>query len=364
MSVYSVKGRGWRYDFTLKRTRYTNAWFKTKKEALTAEAKRKEEIRRPQSPVTIQTDMDFLALVNERLDHVKAYNSESHYWDYFYNARRWISRWGNMTCKEISRDMVQKFILERSKVSACTANQDLRYLRAAFNFGKKKELIDVNPTQGIEFLPIEKKIKYVPPSQDIDKIINVADPDTQDYLWTVRETMARVSEINRLTWDDVNLKARYVVLYTRKKRGGHLTPREVPMTDKLHEVLSNRFSKRDESKPWVFWHTYKSEKNGGFVSGPYQDRKRLMWNLCEKADVKYFRYHAMRHAGASIMDNSNVPIGAIQKILGHENRTTTEIYLHSFGTTERDAISIYEIARQKSHTDSHTDKEQGVSNDS
>jgi len=50
------------------------------------------------------------------------------------------------------------------------------------------------------------------------------------------------------------------------------------------------------------------------------------------------------------MDNSNVPIGSIQKILGHENRSTTEIYLHSFGMAERDAISVYELARQKSHT--------------
>ena len=33
MSVYSVKGKGWRYDFTRKGARYTEAWFKTKKEA-------------------------------------------------------------------------------------------------------------------------------------------------------------------------------------------------------------------------------------------------------------------------------------------------------------------------------------------
>jgi len=60
------------------------------------------------------------------------------------------------------------------------------------------------------------------------------------------------------------------------------------------------------------------------------------------------------------MDNSNVPIGAIQNLLGHENRTTTEIYLHSFGMAEREAISTYESARQKSHTESHTDKKEGA----
>lgn len=338
----------------MKGTRYTNAWFKTKKDALKAEAERKEEITNPKPAVIAQTDMGFLELVNKKLDHVKAYNTESHYWDFFYNARRWIKSWGKLNCKEVSREIVQKFILERSKVSACAANQDLRHLRSAFNYGKKNELIDVNPTYGIEFLPIEKRIKYVPSSQDIDKLIDVADPDTQDYLWTVRETMARISEVNRLTWNDINLEERYVVLYTRKKKGGHLTSRKVPMTEKLYDVLSKRFSLRDKTKQWVFWYTYSSRKLGKVVSGPYMDRKDIMWDLCEKAGVRYFRFHALRHAGASIMENSNVPIGAIQRILGHENRSTTEIYLHSLGMSEREAISTYELARQKSHTDSHT----------
>jgi hypothetical protein len=54
------------------------------------------------------------------------------------------------------------------------------------------------------------------------------------------------------------------------------------------------------------------------------------------------------------MDGNNVPLGAIQRILGHENRRTTEIYLHSIGDQERDAMAIFEQAREKSHTDSHT----------
>ena len=76
-------------------------------------------------------------------------------------------------------------------------------------------------------------MKYVPPKEDIAKVLMAADPDTMDYLYTIKETMARVGEINRLTWDDVDFEERYVVLYTRKKKGGHITPRKVPMTDKI-----------------------------------------------------------------------------------------------------------------------------------
>ena len=74
-----------------------------------------------------------------------------------------------------------------------------------------------------------------------------------------------------------------------------------------------------------------------------------------KAGVRYFRYHPLRHSGASLMDNNNVPIGTIQRILGHENRSTTEIYLHSIGQAERQAMDVYERARKNSHTNSHTE---------
>lgn len=357
MSVYSVKGRGWRYDFTLKGIRYTETWFKTKTEARKAEAKKREEVINPPPIEEGPIDMAFLDLVNLRLDHVQAYNSESHYNSYRYLARPWTKRWGDLMCGQISHAIVQKHLIQRRRISAYTANKDLRYLRATFNYGTRKKLISNNPTEGLDFFPVEKTVKYVPSNEDIDMVIAVADTDTQDYLWIIRETMARVSEINRLSWEDVNLDARFVILYTRKKIGGHLTPRKVPMTQKLYEVLKQRHKKRDPIKPWVFWHRYWSRKKGCFVEGPFGDRKKVMKRLCEKASVRYFRFHPLRHSGASIMDCNNVPIGAIQRILGHENRKTTEIYLHSIGDLERNAITTFERAREKSHTDSHTEAE-------
>ncbi len=360
MSVYLEKGRGWKYDFVMNGERHQSGYYRTKKEAKQEEAKKRDELENPliaqeetvkaEQPETphaetkTQTDTAFLRLVNKRLDHVKAYNSERHYKELFYLAKKWIKRWGELTCYQVTRDEVEEFIFERKMVSSNTANKEIRYLRATFNFGIKKKLIADNPLDGIEFFPVDKKIKYVPPPEDIDKVIEVADQDTQDYLWTVRDTIGRMSEINRLTWDDVDFNNRTVTLYTRKKKDGSLTPRKVPMTKRLFEILSRRYEERDPDKPWVFWHTYTSSKTKEKKEGPYRERKRIMRTLCKKADVRYFRFHAMRHSGASVMDNSNVPIGAIQSILGHEHRTTTEIYLHSVGNPERHAIDVFESA--------------------
>lgn len=81
MSVYSVKSKGWRYDFTVNRQRYTAAWFKTKQQAKQAEAQSRETLLGARSNPATQTDMAFLELANRRLDHVKAYCSERHYND-------------------------------------------------------------------------------------------------------------------------------------------------------------------------------------------------------------------------------------------------------------------------------------------
>jgi integrase len=351
MSVYFIRRRGWRFDFTLNGIRYTGAWFKTKAEAKNAESKKREEVKKPKIKEETPIGMGFLDLVNKRLDHIKAYNSLSHYKDHVYMAKRWVKAWGKMDCDSIARQDIKSFILKRSRVSSYTANHDLRCLRSLFNFGIKEAWVSSNPTLGIPFLPVEKKIKYIPSKEDALKVIITARADTKDYLLAIQETIARVGEINRLTWSDVNLVERYVILYTRKKKGGNLIPRKVPMTNRLYQALSHRHEHRDKGKPWVFWHRYWSRKTKEWVEGPYKDRKLIMKTLCKKAGVKYFRFHPLRHLGASILDHANVNIGSIQRILGHENRTTTEIYLHSIGESEREAMEIFEKVSHDSHTE-------------
>jgi hypothetical protein len=56
-------------------------------------------------------------------------------------SRKWVARWGALKCGEIAGSVVEEYILDRSKISACTANKDLRYLRATFNYGLAKKLI-------------------------------------------------------------------------------------------------------------------------------------------------------------------------------------------------------------------------------
>ena len=210
---------------------------------------------------------------------------------------------------------------------------------------------------GIEFLPVDKRRAYVPDAETVNKLIFQARsdkwlrrrfPDTADYIETLQDTLGRMSEVNRLEWKDVDLDQKLLVLYTRKIDGG-LTPRDVPMTERLYHILLRRYAERDDAKPWVFWNPRTGK--------PYQDRKKFMRRLCEKAGVKYFRFHSLRHSSASLMDNNNVSKSVIQRILGHTNRTTTDLYLHSMGDSEKEAMLVLENARKKvTHKVTHKDE--------
>lgn len=301
--------------------------------------------------------MGLLDLINERLDYLKSFKSPRHYQDTVFLARGWIAEWGENRQDELTKAEIVDYLVKRRKVSGETANKELRNLRAMFNLAIKNEWIEKNPTFGINFFPVENRLKYVPPATDIAMVLMAADRNEMDYLTVARETLARIGEVNALTWGDVNFERRFVVLYTKKSRNGNRKPRIIPMTMSLFEVLERRFKERDKDKPWVFWHRYWSRKAGRFAEGPYGQRKCLMKSLCQKAGVRHFGFHALRHAGASLMDDLGVPLRSVQKILGHSNSKTTELYLHSLGGAEREAMAAFENAiARKSLTFSHTNK--------
>ncbi len=366
MTVYSawikkeIKGKlkkikVWRYDFQYKKKRYQGGDYKTRTEAKEREDKRRSDLENP--PTSEETPLTFLELVNRRLAHMQIWNAETHFKDTRYMAKRWVRMWGSLPADQITQTMIKEWIQKRGKSSPHTGNKEIKFLSSLFNWGKRQNppLILTNPVDGIDRIPIKDKfIKYVPLKEDIAKVLWIAsqrNSDIVDYLYAIWDTKGRMSEINRLTWEDVKLdvsgmdpwKRSKVTLYTRKKKGGNLTPRPVPLTKRLYGIFLQRYKTRDKTVPWVFWHEWHDNKTGEKVRGPYKDRPKVMKTLCRQAGVKYFKFHALRHSGASIMwEDPRVSIGSIQRILGHESSKTTEIYLHSIGEADREAMEIFE----------------------
>ena len=75
------------------------------------------------------------------------------------------------------------------------------------------------------------------------------------------------------------------------------------------------------------------------VGKPFLHRQHLMERLCNKAKVKPFGFHGIRHLTASILYKKGYPLAVIQAILRHANPNTTARYIHSLGLEEtREAL--------------------------
>jgi len=222
--------------------------------------------------------------------------------------------------KELGGIKIGKLVrFSKSKFQAIVGvinNGDIQALKALFNH---KEGI-INPCDGIDPYPLRKKEKYIPPMEDVKKVLKVATKEQKDYLLTVIHTAGRIREINRLKPEDIDRDGNYVVLRTRKAKNSDEVERIVPVNKVLKEVLK----KFPKDKEYIFTNKRTRTK--------YDYRDKLLARLCEKAKVRSFTFHCLRHLSASIMADAGVPITTIQKILGHQRATTTDIYLKSIHT--------------------------------
>ena len=149
MSLYSVKGKGWRYDFTLRGQRYTAAWFKTKAEARQAEARRREEVLAlPPEPattgmVTAPTDMAFSMLANDYLDYAQRKFAGKTYAYKAYVYREFLAFTEDIKVKEITISIIDAYL--RTRNTNINYNRHRKELSALFNWGYQRRLLAENP---------------------------------------------------------------------------------------------------------------------------------------------------------------------------------------------------------------------------
>ena len=108
-------------------------------------------------------------------------------------------------------------------------------------------------------------------------------------------------------------------------------------------VMDRSFKGAGQNHHAAFYSKIKGLLDDGFLTGsisnrtrqslkPYVARGDLMKRLCEKAKVKEFGFHAIRHLTASILYHNGCDVSLIQRVLRHKNATTTNRYLQNLGT--------------------------------
>lgn len=336
MGIWKDKRRGdWVYDFRYLGKRYGGRGFAKKSEACTAREDRRKKIKA--GPVEIQTAMAFSEVANEYLDDaVRRFAKKTYdYKKYVYKS--FVLFAGDIPVDRITPQMIHKYLSTRASNS--NYNSHRKDLSTLFHFAiKRLKLITHNPVAEIPPMPHRTPKKHIPTEEQVLSLIMASEPSQErPLLLCLVHTLARIDELLRWTWDDINFEHRTVTLWTRKRTGGALESDALPMNQDLFDVLHGLWKKRVQDT-WVFYNEKTKSK--------FNRRPKMMPSICKRAKIDPpFGFHAIRHFMATrLADSGKVSKKTISGILRHKSLSTTEIYLHSIDHSQISAMGHLEGA--------------------
>lgn len=331
------QGKKWRAVVTYMGKRYQKL-FRNKRDAVEWESSTRKDLEKTEK--LLQTGMDLVTFCTKYLDYATRYSGKT-YEEKKGLCRRLIIAWGqDCIVQQVTPDMVLSFLDEQANTrSANASNRDRKNLLAMWNWGIDIFDFHGNPVVKIKKRPHDRKPQYTPPTNDVLRVLAVADREEKVFLDCYLQTGARRSEIFRWTWnDDINFERQEYRLGTRKTRDGSMEYEWFPMSDDLYEALKWQWQNRQfKESPYVFV----SVQPGPNYGKPFKVRRRFLAGLCDRAGVKPFGFHGLRRYVASVLaDTHKVSAKTIQRILRHKNIQTTERYIHNINNDLKDTLNL------------------------
>jgi len=192
-------------------------------------------------------------------------------------------------------------------------------LRSLFSSAVKYKYIISNPFKESSELPTPKKLPAYITKEKADELLNfIRDLNIHTPVMIALYTGARISEICRLEWEDIDLKNKTVILDGKGRK-----ERRVPIPEILRKYL---LFIRSDTK-YVLYGT--------------RDRREITREFrkyADECDIKQ-TFHNLRDTYASWLVQKGVSLQVVQKLLGHENIRTTMIYAHLAPNNLEDAVS-------------------------
>lgn len=247
-----------------------------------------------------------------------------------------LPKLGHLTLKEANAGHIQKYGDERLKtVAPATARQELMFLSGMFREAIKRDMLDRNPVARVDKPSIDNQIvRYLDPDEERRLLGFSPEPLRTAILISIHSGL-RDGELRNLTWADVRLRNRFIVVRNTKSK----RDRVVPMSKTLYGVLEKL--PRHIKSPYVITNTDTATKYDHFNNTSW--RKALT-----DAGIKNFRWHDLRHTFGSRLAQAGVPILAIKELMGHSQITVTMRYAHLAPSNLTAAVTVLDQDPQMS----------------
>lgn len=331
------EAKGWRYRFQVRGVMHRNTarrgqppYYATKAEARAAEAAHKAELKKATQTQT-KTGTAFSEVANEYLDYaarrfvIKTYKAKAAIF------RAFVSFAGDVPIQQMGLSLLESYL--RTRPGNSRYNRHRKELCALLAWAWRRRKIDENPCFWLEKMPEAQFVKTIPTQDEMRRLIMAAG-EHRPLILVLYHTLARIDEVLRLRWQDVNFQAQELTLWTRKRKGGGWAADVVGMNTVLHDTLWSLWERRQQEE-WVFLNPQTGSR--------YLCRRRIMGTICKRAGIRHFGYHAIRHYVASLLhDAKKVSLMQVSKLLRHKSLRTSELYLQVIDPGSREAMRCLE----------------------
>lgn len=205
----------------------------------------------------------------------------------------------------------------QDKVCEVTIGNEWRNLSAFFLWLTKEELIQKNPMLKVDKPKERKKKKKAFTQIEVEKLRNKCKDKREKALVEVLlSTWCRVSEVSGMNIDDIKTDGSMKVLGKGEKE------RIVYLNAKAQLALEEYLQTRNDKNEALF---VSMDKPHNRVSTSWVET--TIRKLGERASVDNTHPHRFRRTGATFALRSGMKIETVSHLLGHEQISTTQIYL-------------------------------------
>ena len=230
---------------------------------------------------------------------------------------------------EVKTTMVKSYIvrLKEEKLVNRSINRKLSTLRTFYKYCMRENLTEKSPMTGIKALKQPKALVKFVTETDINKVSfgDEADfPTMRDRLLfeLLYQTGMRQAELRGLRDVDVDKMGMQLKIHGKRNKD-----RFVPLSSQMIKLIDQYQTMRDAT------FTAKADRlllnDKGEEMSPSYVYNKVHHLLEGVTTLKQKSPHVLRHTFATHLLDEGASLVAIQKLLGHEDLATTQIYAHN-----------------------------------
>lgn len=238
-----------------------------------------------------------------------------------------LSEWLAVTSEDIE-DYLYFMKHKEQPYASSTIARKIAAIKSFFNYLTGQELIDENPALHIDSPKVKKRLPQTLTHEEVERLLDApAENDTpknlrdRALLNVLYATGMRVSEVVSLQVSDVDFNRGLLLSPTRQGAA-----REIPIDEETQRLLSDYL---EHGRPQL---VRDSEEHSLFLNHRGEKLTRQGLWLIIKGYARQANLetevtpHTLRHSFASHRLSKGAKLEEIQRLLGHANISTTQIY--------------------------------------